>query len=208
VDGFALAGVSLVAKLASTASALASKQAFGVSLALPVFSSTNPPDEDIAFTVSEGQLNARWWSTSGTAIPYSSTSHKWVRIWEQAGTVHWDTSPDGVTWSSFMTAATSAVEATPIGTNSLYAVLSGYTFGPPAPVTEVVGFSDFTLGYLGPVLGVDAVVLSSSGLLLSSLQTTATFSYGDSVEKIREGVVAAVQSAAGDLTLDVSIIGA
>jgi hypothetical protein len=34
-----------------------------------------------------------------TAFTYSATSHKWLRIRETAGTVFWETAPDGLTWT-------------------------------------------------------------------------------------------------------------
>lgn len=46
----------------------------------------------IANDILGGQLH------SGT---YSPTNHRWLRMRESSGTVMWDTSPDGVTWSTW-----------------------------------------------------------------------------------------------------------
>ena len=35
---------------------------------------------------------------SSAEIPYSATDHRWWRIRDVGGMIHWDTSPDGVTW--------------------------------------------------------------------------------------------------------------
>lgn len=35
-----------------------------------------------------------------TNIAYSSTNHRWLRLRESGGTIFWDTSPDGVTWTN------------------------------------------------------------------------------------------------------------
>lgn len=37
---------------------------------------------------------------------YNSTNHKWLRIREASGTIYWDTSTDGITWSNFHSLAT------------------------------------------------------------------------------------------------------
>ncbi|GGU62738.1 hypothetical protein [Streptomyces lavendofoliae] len=41
-------------------------------------------------------------------LTYDPVAHAWIRIWETAGTLHWDTSPDGTTWTTHRTAATPA----------------------------------------------------------------------------------------------------
>lgn len=44
---------------------------------------------------------------SDTSITYDSVAHKWLRIREASGTVYWDTSPDGATWTNRRTKASS-----------------------------------------------------------------------------------------------------
>ncbi|OLZ72559.1 hypothetical protein AVW11_03975 [Streptomyces amritsarensis] len=46
-------------------------------------------------------------------LTYSATDHAWLRIREDAGTLHWETSPDGTTWTTRRTAATPAWAADP-----------------------------------------------------------------------------------------------
>jgi len=54
------------------------------------------------------------YATSGTysdpdqvnVTPYDPVEHAWVRIREASGTVYWDTSPDGATWTNRRTLAT------------------------------------------------------------------------------------------------------
>lgn len=41
-------------------------------------------------------------------LTYSATDHAWLRFRENAGSVYWDTSPDGVTWTNQRTATTPA----------------------------------------------------------------------------------------------------
>lgn len=45
---------------------------------------------------------------SAVTLTYSPTSHAWLRIRESAGSVIWETSPDGYTWTVRRTAATPA----------------------------------------------------------------------------------------------------
>jgi hypothetical protein len=41
-------------------------------------------------------------------LTYSATDHAWLRFRETAGTLYWDTSPDGIAWTNWRTAATPA----------------------------------------------------------------------------------------------------
>ncbi|MBB1253189.1 hypothetical protein H3146_07365 [Streptomyces sp. OF3] len=41
-----------------------------------------------------------YWDPTGTEITYSPTTHLWLRIRETGGTLYWDTSPDGTTWTN------------------------------------------------------------------------------------------------------------
>lgn len=41
-------------------------------------------------------------------LTYSPTDHAWLRFHEAAGTLYWDTSPDGIAWTNRRTAATPA----------------------------------------------------------------------------------------------------
>lgn len=34
-------------------------------------------------------------------VAYNATNHKWIRIREASGTIYFDTSTDGITWSNF-----------------------------------------------------------------------------------------------------------
>lgn len=45
-------------------------------------------------------------TVTDTVIPYDATAHAWWRIREDAGTVYWETSPDGATWTTRRSAAT------------------------------------------------------------------------------------------------------
>ncbi|MFI9244161.1 hypothetical protein ACIGXF_16585 [Streptomyces sp. NPDC053086] len=52
------------------------------------------------------ESNVGFWDDNAVEITYSSTTHRWLRLRESAGTVYWDTSPDGTTWTNRRTAAT------------------------------------------------------------------------------------------------------
>lgn len=36
----------------------------------------------------------------GATIPYDATEHAWLRVREESGTLHWETSPDGRAWTA------------------------------------------------------------------------------------------------------------
>ncbi|CUW31771.1 hypothetical protein [Streptomyces reticuli] len=54
------------------------------------------------------ESNIGFWDDNAIEIAYSSTTHRWLRLREDAGTVYWDTSPDGTTWTNRRTATTPA----------------------------------------------------------------------------------------------------
>lgn len=52
--------------------------------------------------------NAAYWDGAAVSLTYSPTDHRWWRVRETGGTVFWDTSPDGVTWTERRSLATPA----------------------------------------------------------------------------------------------------
>ncbi|MFE9286723.1 chitosanase [Streptomyces olivaceus] len=52
--------------------------------------------------------NTGYWDNDAVSLTYSPTDHAWVRIREAAGTLHWETSANGTTWTSRRTLATPA----------------------------------------------------------------------------------------------------
>ncbi len=69
---------------------------------------------------------------NGTAVTYSATAHRWLRIREAGGTVYWETSPNGVTWT-VQRSKTVGIDVT-----ALYASLnSGYWGTEPSPGSAI-----------------------------------------------------------------------
>jgi hypothetical protein len=157
--------------------------------------------DDVTAIINQDGLELRYGATTND-FSFDSSTQSWLRIREWGGTVYWDTSPDGSTWTNIMTAATSAV-VTALDTSSVYAVLKGYTY---YTIGSTLGFNDFTLGYFGPAVGISALVVSSGGTVSQVINQGVDFDYDDSTEKIRGDIVAAVQSAASDDTLDVAFV--
>ncbi|MGW5126673.1 hypothetical protein ACWEQ7_21985 [Streptomyces sp. NPDC004069] len=52
--------------------------------------------------------NIDYWDDTAVTLTYSGTTHRWWRLREQGGTVYWDTSQDGVTWTNRRSLATPA----------------------------------------------------------------------------------------------------
>ncbi|MFD0353498.1 hypothetical protein ACFVHW_07075 [Streptomyces sp. NPDC127110] len=69
---------------------------------------------DAGFIVDPAQNAVGLYSRVGYAdgaavfLSYSATDHAWLRLRETAGTLYWDTSPDGNTWTTRRTASTPA----------------------------------------------------------------------------------------------------
>ncbi|MDX2838012.1 hypothetical protein PV377_03160 [Streptomyces ipomoeae] len=69
---------------------------------------------DAGFIVDSAQTAVGLYLREGYAdgaavfLTYSATDHAWLRFREDAGTLYWDTSPDGVDWTNRRTATTPA----------------------------------------------------------------------------------------------------
>jgi hypothetical protein len=69
---------------------------------------------DAGFIVDSAQTAVGLYLREGYAdggavfLTYSSTDHAWLRFREDAGTLYWDTSPDGIDWTNQRTATTPA----------------------------------------------------------------------------------------------------
>lgn len=58
-----------------------------------------------------------------TTSSYNNELYRFLRFREVSGTVHWDTSPDGISWTSY------ASVANPFAVTGLYVELSVYNYG-------------------------------------------------------------------------------
>jgi hypothetical protein len=63
-----------------------------------------PGDQEIEMSESQGHLHfsikkLNMWQELGSVL-YAPVQHRWWRIRETAGTLSWDTSPDGKTWTA------------------------------------------------------------------------------------------------------------
>jgi hypothetical protein len=76
--------------------------------------------------------------TSFYSKAYNSNIHKWLKIREAGGTVYWDYSTDGKTWTNFTTLAN------PFAVTSMYAVVSAGIYGTEASTTTVI-FDNFNV---------------------------------------------------------------
>ena len=79
-------------------------------------------------------------SNSDTTLTFDAVNHKWLRLRESGGTVFWDTSPDGVTWTNRRSKAAGITL-----TSLTVSLFSGYYGTEPSPGTAI--FDNFnTLG--------------------------------------------------------------
>ncbi len=84
---------------------------------------------------------------SGTAIAFSLTTHKFVRIRENAGTIYWETSPDNATWTiqrqkTFGIPSITSMRASiytdlgPTSTSTTFAVFDNFNLTPGTTATD------------------------------------------------------------------------
>ena len=92
-----LTGSSITTELVQTVNG-ANSVDFFVSL-----NSTWIADGFLGFSFISGTLLCRWvhsGTTSDVTLTYDAYQHRWLRIRESGGTIFWDTSPDGATWTN------------------------------------------------------------------------------------------------------------
>lgn len=81
---------------------------------LSVLVTTTTPGTDAGFNIDAASGGIAFLSRVGFSDPdavfatYSATDHAWLRLSEAGGTLTWETSPDGLTWTVRRTAATPA----------------------------------------------------------------------------------------------------
>lgn len=86
----------------------------GTSAACSILVVTTTGGTDAGFIIDAAQSALGVYLRSGYSDPgavfltYSATDHAWLRLRETAGTLYWDTSPDGATWTNRRTATTPA----------------------------------------------------------------------------------------------------
>lgn len=128
-------------------------------------------DNQIYFGVSGNNLRVAK-KVTGTVtnlatVAYSSTNHRWLRLRETAGTLFWETSADGLNWT------TQHSEATPIDVSGVYLEMSSGTYANEASSTTVI-FDDFNTNafILSDVISITENVTLS---VVSSAFTVDTF---------------------------------
>lgn len=172
-----------------------------------------PGATSLQLPLEAGALYAQYALSGSTArvgsVGFSSAT-QWVQIREAGGTLYWETSPDGIAWTAFGTLPTSAFTA---GITSLYPILTGYYYS-SAPVSGLAfAYADFAFGPPAPAAVASAEVVDASGAVVlapgSGLPPgiIAPFGAGHSDQVVFDAVVEAVQNAAGDATLEVSVLG-
>jgi hypothetical protein len=77
-----------------------------------VITSTGGTDGGFSINTVTGQISmvsrSGYFDGSAVVLPYSATAHAWLRLRESAGVLHWDTSPDGSTWTTRRSSASPA----------------------------------------------------------------------------------------------------
>lgn len=152
-------------------------------------------------------------STGGTrnkvfGVTWDPVNMTWFQIRESGGTIYWETSPDGSSWTSRATVATSAF--TP-GITALYPGPWGQCFGGSVVATaSEADISSFVAAQAA--IATSVVIMDSSDDVVASLGNglpetiSAPFAYGDSDQAIRDSLAAAIRTAASDSGLDVNFL--
>jgi hypothetical protein len=106
---YSLAGSSVYARVYPPAAGGAATTAYAQ---MVVLSSTDGTEAGFQINAVGGQLrcmaNVDYWDDTATVLTYDPTAHAWLRLREAAGSMQWDTSPDGTTWTTRRTLTTPA----------------------------------------------------------------------------------------------------
>lgn len=91
-----------------------------------VLSSTGGTDAGFSLNTVTGQLKlisrTGYADPGEVALTYDATAHAWLRLRETAGSLSWDTSPNGQAWTTRRTAASPAW----VGNTDLKVILAGH----------------------------------------------------------------------------------
>lgn len=116
-----------------------------------VLSSTGGTDAGFSLNVVTGLLKlisrTGYADPDEVALPYSSSTHAWVRLRETAGTLSWDTSADGTAWTTRRTAPS----PTWVGDTNLGVVLAGHRDSGTGDVSEFDSFNIVRPGRCAPL---------------------------------------------------------
>lgn len=121
--------------------------------------SVRKANNDRAQIILDGAATLRFQKFSGgvedtTSLAFDAVAHRWWRVREAAGTVYWDTSPDGTTWTNRRSLA-SWIDFNGVGAE----IGAGFYGTEPAPGTFEI--DNFNLN--PPPAGGTIQVLTASG---------------------------------------------
>lgn len=135
---YTLAGSQVTCRVYAPAAGGATDQALAEVL---VLSSTGGTDAGFSLNAVTGLLHlisrTGYADPNETVLVYSPTAHAWVRLREAAGTLAWDTSPDGATWTTQRTAASPSW----VGDTTLSVVLAGHRDSGTSDYSEFDNFN-------------------------------------------------------------------
>lgn len=103
--------------------------------------------------------------TNINSVSYSATTHAWWQLRERGGTTYWETSSDGVSWT------TQAAQANPITLTSVDILIGGICFGAD---TSPSNFTFRSLNYPlpGTTTSTSSTSISSTSTSVSSTSTS------------------------------------
>lgn len=164
------------------------------------------------------------WTTT-----YSAIAHRYLRVRESAGAVYIDYSPDGVTWTNAWSGATSYVNTYVGAITALYPSFwlgdgagGSVTTAHLANLNTAVALPTNSKGYVAVgsvsvagsvayvaatvvILAPDGSIVAYSGAGLPAV-SQAVLNYGATEHDIQDALAAAVQTDAGDSTLDIEFV--
>ena len=171
-------------------------------------------------------LKANWDNGAGTATlataTYSSSTHQWLRIRESSGTIFWDYSSDGQSWTNFATLSTASLTDTTFdveisnlqngaGTNTVQ--VDNFNVLSPS-IAQVAGNATAS-GSVQTIAGKNIVTITQSAATVTAsggtqavtaanatsiAQTTATVTATGGAQTITAGFVAMISQVAGSVT--------
>lgn len=152
---YSLTGSQVACRVFAPASGGATVEALAEVLAI---TSVGGTDGGFSINTVSGQISMMsrtgYFDGSAVVLPYSATAHAWVRLRESAGVLYWDTSADGVTWTTRRSSAAPAW----VGDVNLSVVLAGHRNNGTADFAE---FDNFNIGRAG---GLSPYARSTAGL--------------------------------------------
>ncbi|WP_282790909.1 hypothetical protein [Streptomyces sp. CC224B] len=150
------------------------------------------------------ESNVGYTDGAAVSLTYDPVAHRWLRIRETGGSLFWDTSPDGSTWTNRRTLTTPAWVASAV--NSLALDLFSYRDSGTANYSEFDNVNTMSNG--ATFVGTGTGSAQSAATAIGARTATGTAAGAATVDAAAVGLTVHVATASGSAQSDAGVVSA